>query len=482
VTDQSITHYVDVSVSEEGTGVQPAAFGAAMFMHEHALDADRLAGPFTTAADVIDAGHASGSPPHLFAQAVAAQQPKITNFYIGRIDSGDTDVGESFDAILAENTGAWYAALMESRDEADILDFAAAVQAAAYPKIGISQCNAASLLSGEGADFSVLIGGTEADGTYRLTFTGFGLASPVNVDVVRAAGSPATNALLGDAMRTALTTAGTGPGGSLFGEIVLASIGGTGATVTFRMVDGLAPGTVTATQPGGATITVTTGDVDIGSQLFLLQYTRHALMYHPTDTDYLDAAWVSRCLSANLDVQKNVWSYKNLNGVSGTSLSNAEVAVLRSSNVNYFAPAVMSAGNPTGAFTAQGWMSSGTAAAGRRIDRTITLDWAKARIEEALANVLLRETHGVPYTDAGINRFAAAVSGVFRTGIAAGHFVPFVVPTGEADEGTVTPSIVFPRLRDTTTTQRAARTLSGTALAYVQAFVEKVEFSLEVRQ
>lgn len=483
---QSIQHYVNVSVALEGTGAQPAGFGIPIFVSDHSVTANRLDGPYTNLADMVTDGFTSTSPEYLWAAAVFAQQPRVTQVYIGRRAGGDANLAASMDAILAVNESAWYCVNLESRTSSDIAALAAWVEAASFPKIAICQSNDASLLSGEGPSYQAVVEGTATDGTYILTFTGFGLGSPVQVSTTRAAGTPATNALIGDALRAALVTAATGPGGSLFGEVDLASIGGTGATITWRMVDGLASGTVVASGTavaGAGDLTVTIPDEDIGSILFRLQYTRTALIYHATDADYLDGAWSSRCLSADLDQEKLAWSYKRIAGIEADDLTNAQVAALRAINVNYFAPATMSSGNAVQAFTAQGWVSYGTAGAGRRIDTTITLDWLKARLEEALANVTLRETHQVPYTDAGINRYAAACRGVFATGIAAGHLMSFVVPEGEEDEGRVTPFLDFPLLSETTTTQRANRDLSSTrGLVYLGPGIEKVTVGIEARQ
>ena len=160
----------------------------------------------------------------------------------------------------------------------------------------------------------------------------------------------------------------------------------------------------------------------------------------------------------------------------------AQVAALRSINCNYFAPAVMSSGNQVQAFTAQGWMPTGSAGAGRRIDVTTSLDWLKARYEEATINVNLRDPHDVPFTDAGINRYFAAWTGVNNTGIKAGHLIEFVVPEGEDLEGIKTPYLDVPKLSETTTTQRQNRTLSATGLVYLRSSIEAVALAIEARQ
>ena len=477
---QSITHYVSISVALGGTGVQPAGFGVPIFVSDHTVTANRLDGPYTSLAGLVDDGFDSESEEYAWASAVLAQQPRVTSFYIGRRDSGDATLAASMDAILAVNPGAWYAINLASRTDADIAAIAAWVET--QRKIAVVQSDAASLIDGTGARYSATFGGTPADGTYRLTFTGFGLGSPVNVDVVRSAGSPATNANLGTALRAALLSAADG--GSLDGVVDVDSLGGTSATATFQIVGGLAAaGTVSVTDPespNGLVVTVT--DNAIGELLQRNGYTRCALFYHSDDADYADGALTSRCLAFDLDTQKGAWSYKRLIGVEGDALSDTEVANLRNVNANYYASAVMSSGVAVQAFTAQGWMPAGDAGAGRRIDVTTSLDWLHARLEEAVANVLLRETHEIPYTDAGINRFAAAIRGVFATGLKAGHLVEFTVPEGEENEGIVTPYLDLPRLSDTTTTQRQNRTLTASGLVYLRSAIERVVFALSVSE
>lgn len=479
---QSISHYVTISVLLEGSGAQPAGFGTPIFVSDHTVTANRLDGPYTSLAAMVDDGFVSTSAEYAWASAVFSQQPRVRSVYIGRRDAADADLAESLDEILAEDSGAWYCVNIESRTAADIAALAAWVEAASFPKIAIAQSNDASLVNGTGPQYSAVVGGTATDGTYILTFTGFGLVSPVAVTVTRTAGSPATNSDLGAALRAALVTA---EGGTLDGVLDPASLGGATATATFGILPGLASGTVVASGTavaGSGDLTVTITDEAIGETLFREQYTRTALVYHATDADYLDGAWTSRCLSFDLDTQKGGWSFKRIAGIEGDALTDTQVTALRSINCNYFAPAVMSSGVQVQAFTAQGWMPSGDAAAGRRIDVTTSLDWLRARLEEATINVNLRDPQDVPFTDAGINRYYTAWSDVLNTGIKAGHLVEFVVPEGEDLEGTKTPYLDVPKLSETTTTQRQNRTLSATGLVYLRSSIEAVSLAIEARQ
>lgn len=479
----SASTIVAVNVSLSGTGPQPAAYGVPVQIHEDSVGlSSRLHGPFLSAADVVDFGYTDGSPPHVWAQALMSQQPRVSEFYIGRRDSADTDDGDAFDAIVAAFPGTGYIYNSALRDAAESLALAAAVQASTYPKIAIVQSNDASLLSGNGPSWSHVISGTAADGTMILTFTGFGLVSPVTVTTTRAAGSPATLALFLAALATQLTTqAGT----DLEDVVVAASISVNATTLTYRIADGLASGTVAVSGTAIAStvdLTATQTDYDLGSRMFALQYDRTALMYYSDDAVYADGAWTSRCGSADLDTRKNIWAHKKLIGVEGDSLSNLEISALRAVNANYFGPAIATSGVATQSFTAQGWMPYGLTGAGRRIDVRISLDWLQARLQEAGLGVLLGASHGVLATAAGINKFTSAFRRVLRLGVQAGHLMDFVVPDDEEYAGTVTPAVTAPDVRTQTAAQRASRSQTWSILCYLAPYVEAVVVNVQVNQ
>lgn len=481
----SASTLVAVNVSLSGLGPQPAAYGIPVQIFESVVSSgSRLHGPFLSAADVTDFGYTAGSPPHLWAQALMMQQPHVSEFYVGRRDAADSDDGEAFDAIVADFPGTGYIFNSALRDSAETLALAAAVEASEYPKIAIAQSNDASLLSGVGPTWSHVISGTVADGTMTLTFTGFGLAAPVVVTSTRAAGTPATLALFLADLATQLTTE-AGVGQDLEDVVVVASISVNATTLTYQIADGLASGTVTVggtAVAGTVDLTAVNSDADLGSRMFDLQYTRTALMYYSTDATYADGAWSSRCGSFDLDTRKGIWAHKRLIGITGDSLSNLQISNLRAINANYFGPAIATSGVPTQSFTAQGWMPFGTAAAGRRIDVTISLDWLQARLQEAGLAVLLGASHGVLATPAGINLFTAAFKRVLRKGVEAGHLMDFVVPDDEEYAGTVTPSVLAPDIRTQTATQRASRSQTWSILCYLAPYVEAVVVNVQVNQ
>lgn len=98
--------------------------------------------------------------------------------------------------------------------------------------------------------YTATVGGTATDGDYELEFDGFGLSAPVTVTVTRAT-TPATNADIAAALRTALAAA-------LLADLanVLDATGGSSTTATYTFKGGLATGTVTPAAPAPGTLTV----------------------------------------------------------------------------------------------------------------------------------------------------------------------------------------------------------------------------------
>jgi hypothetical protein len=429
--------------------------------------------------DVTDYGFTSSDNFYNIASAVFSQTPHIVRLYLGRRLAGDANVTAALDACQAEDGASWYGVMNESRTDAEILAVAAWCESRF--KLAMCQTTSTAMLNGTGQVFTLTIGGTPADGDYVFTFTGFGLGSPTAVTITRAAGAPATNALLGTALANELDTQ-NGTGGDIEG-IISTIVDNEDGTVVITMSRSVVRGTLAATSaPGGATVARTVDDDDVARQLFTSQYSRCALLYYATDATFAEAAWLSRCMAFDLDEKKGIWAFKELNGITQSELTSAQTSAIRSVNGNYYAPIAPSSGVETVAYTAQGWLPKGTAGAGRRIDFQTTLDWTQARMEEALLNVLLRETHGVPYNDSGIGRFKAAASSVFSTGISAGHYEPYLVPSGNEYAGRITPFVDAPRFSETTTTQRAARTITLTAVGYVRSAIESVTFNVLVKQ
>lgn len=146
---------------------------------------------------------------------------------------------------------------------------------------------------------------------------------------------------------------------------------------------------------------------DLGNVLAARDYTRTALMWHGTDGEYADCAWAGGLLP--FDPGTETWALKSLVGVTPDDLTTTQknnmigADVGQGKNVNIYYSLT-----PQNAITERGTMSSGD-----WIDVIRTIDWLKARISEAIANVLLTLPK-VPFDDDGIQLLAGQVIGVLQ--------------------------------------------------------------------
>ncbi len=464
-----ITTYVDISIALAAASAPQASFGTPGFLNDHsAVSSNRLLGPYSSTSAVLAAGFSANSSFYLWAAAVFAQSPRAKQVYSINRGAAETVTAALNDAV-ASNPSAFYAVNMESRTDTDILALAAWTET--QTKIAVMQSNAASMLDNStGITAECTFAGTLVDGTHSLTFTGFGLASPVTVEVTRTGGSPADF----DAMAVALDAALDGEAGL---SSVLSSVDSSGPTVSIAITDGLI-GTITPSAPGTSELNVEITDGDVGSQLFALQYTRSMLAYNASDSVWLDGAWTGRCMGFDLDSRKGIWAFVPLVGIAGSTLTEPQVTVLRNANVNYFAPTSTTAGVATQAFTAQGFTPNGNPGEGRRIDITTSLDWLKARFEEGGISALLRAPNGITLDDDGINAFNAVYEGVFEEGLGAKHLDERVVPSGQDYAGEQTPLLLPPTFAGLTQTEREGRNMSHSGVVYLKQFAEKVSLSL----
>ncbi|MEB3269974.1 MAG: hypothetical protein VKJ09_15645, partial [Leptolyngbya sp.] len=318
-----ITNHVNVTVSLEGSGVQPAGFGNILVVCQTTVGgtADRVAGPFSSMSDVTSYGFTSSDAFYKACSAAFSQSPRVRKIYLGRRLAGDANVTATLNACQAANGSVWYGVLNESNTDAEILEVAAWCESRF--KLAVCQTDSTAALNGTGQVYTITIGGTPADGGYELDFSGAGITGTATVTTTRTGGSPATNVLIATALAAELTTQNA-TSGSIEG--VLTSItDNLDGSITITADRTLALLTVNnGVAPSGASVTIATTDNDVARRMFDAQYTRTALIYHDDDSEWLDAAWMSRCLSFNLDQKKGIWAFKTISGVPSVSLTSAQ--------------------------------------------------------------------------------------------------------------------------------------------------------------
>lgn len=145
----SINLHVNMSIALSQPSLASAAFGSAVFVAPHAVAGKgRLEGPYSSLTALSDDGFTSIATPAIYgwAQRAFAQNPHLSQVYVGREDVGDADMTATLDAIAAVDPAAFFAVALQSRAAADIEDAAAWLETRA--KIGIFQSSDADILSG----------------------------------------------------------------------------------------------------------------------------------------------------------------------------------------------------------------------------------------------------------------------------------------------------------------------------------------------
>jgi hypothetical protein len=121
-------------------------------------------------------------------------------------------------------------------------------------------------------------------------------------------------------------------------------------------------------------------------------YRRTALIYHPLNSAYVDAAWVGRVLT--FDAGSESWALHQLSGVPAVPLTSTQRTNIEAKNGNHFT--TVGGANIT---------RPGKVSSGEWIDVVRGQDWTTSNIGERIYLAKLRGTQTggkIPYTDAGI--------------------------------------------------------------------------------
>ncbi len=181
---------------------------------------------------------------------------------------------------------------------------------------------------------------------------------------------------------------------------------------------------------------LTTSTTDLAGELKAHGYDRTALIYlaSAASATWPEAAWLGRQLATVPGAQ--TWMFKTLAGISASHLNTTESKNARDKNVNTYE----SIGGVS--ITREGRMCSG-----EYIDVMVGMDWLHARLSERIYGVLVNLPK-VPYTDAGVAIFEAAIRAQLDQAVSAGVLASVPPPT-----------VTVPRVRDVAPNDRANRLL-----------------------
>ena len=206
-------------------------------------------------------------------------------------------------------------------------------------------------------------------------------------------------------------------------------------------------------QSSDAGVKSASSDIDVASSLKSKSYRHASVLYHSTDSEKADFAWLSKTLAADPDNQTTIWAYKILAGITKGSLTSTERDAVLAKNANLY-----------GDFYGNGATFGGRAADGTPLDVVVTLDWTQSRISEDLAQLqsnLANRNTKIPFTDIGITQVEDTVRAVLLRGEAVGHFT--------ADSTSVT----SPKASEVSTADKNDRKLTMSFLAEAAGAIEK---------
>jgi len=447
-----ITHHINTAISLASGNSASANFGVQMVVAAHSVNSNRINGPYSSLTAVADAGFTLAAEPAIYGWAVSvfSPRPRVSQVRIGLIDTGE-NIPTALAAIDAADPASHYARTLLTRTTADAMALATSTEPTA--KIAGAQSSDANLLAGNASTAQVstlTVGGTATDGTYSASLVNDWTGAVIGTGTVVRSTTPATNDDLATALAAALEAipaiaAITSPIASATNTV----------PVTFDGLGNHYSWVIAAPAPGTVVAADTAGQVqNAGALMEAAGFVRTWLIYHDDDTEYLDAGWMSRCLSFNLDAPSGAgtWSYHRLAGLSGTSLTDAQKSALTAVNCNWYSPVKYTSGVEEAAFTFPGTMASG-----RFIDITTTIDLTQARLEEAGMGVFLlaaSRNAKVPFTDDGYAMFDAAFSDVCQKLVKAAHYAKDAT---SPVSGEITPKVTVPLVSSLSSAEKALR-------------------------
>lgn len=192
---------------------------------------------------------------------------------------------------------------------------------------------------------------------------------------------------------------------------------------------------------------------DLAHDLEASGYARTALMYHLNSGEFAGAAWAGKLLP--LDPGSETWAFKSLAGITVNALNATEIANLDAKTCNHYTE-----------LAGVSITRKGYSASGEFIDITRFIDWLRARIQERVYSLFVNSVK-IPYTDLGVALVKAEVLAQLREGVNIGGLSADPAPTVSA-----------PRVSEVSSLDKAARLLPDvTFTATLAGAIHSVEIT-----
>lgn len=383
----SLNSIVDVSITTATASVAQQGFGTALIAGYHTKYADLVR--TYDAADGLTAlvsdGFASTHPIYKAAQALLSQNPKVTQFKVGKLSELDKQsikiVPVAFNSTAYEITIGGEAITFTSDATATVAEICTGLTTAINAATG-----AFTAVDGV-TDVTVTADNAEQCFVYKS----YDLAKLKLTDVT------GTNSVLATDLGAIEAYDGDWYGLILANQPeadIAAAAAWVETKVKFLIVDNCDQAIVT------------NSTTDIASDLAAGTYARTSLFFHKCPGEYMGAAVMGKIFP--YDPGSYTAAFKSLAGVTVDDLKTAEIGYIEAKKANYY---VTVAGSNRTFF--------GKSASGEYIDVTIFVDWLRARLQERIYSLLINSAK-VPFTDLGIALVVAEVRAQLQEGINVG--------------------------------------------------------------
>ncbi len=438
----AITDFVEVQISLAVGGLSKTGFGIILLAGYHNAWTDRYK-TYTSASDLLDDGFASTDPTYKAAIAITSQNPRPSQFAVGRLAA---------DEVVVDLTGF---AVYD-----DTFTYTTTVNGNDYTSTGAGTdlLTVAALKVAIEAGEATISVTDNVDGTYDVNADVPATAFTLAFDVKQS--WSVTVADQNEDIPTGLTAIKNSNNnwyglifttGRLIADMEDISdwVAGEGASNPKRHYMASADSNI-------ADQTVVADTTSIAALLKAKAYQRSEVIYHSkadgtlANEQWIDAAWLAMALSFDPDVESATEAYKTLQGIIPDDLTSSQQTniigtiddPLAGKNANIYVT-VAATNNTIWGITSSGIFS----------DIILTADWTKVRMEEEVFATLRRNSK-ISYTDGGIGTIVSGISGVLKRGQEIGHYAKDTERWGKLGY-----LVTFPKRVNVPTANVAARIL-----------------------
>lgn len=408
----SLDSIVTINIDTQTTSPTRKGFGVPLVAGFHNLFADRVRF-YTSLLAMLADGFTTTSAIYRAAQAIFAQNPRVTKLAVGKFDVAAVQtinltpvVKNTHEYSVTINGTVFTFTSDGTATAAEIVNgLLAAINAGTEPMTASNAANVLHLVGDVAGDLSSVV----------VDYGDFAYAD-ITPDTMDVAGALATISLADDSWY-ALTLVDQS-------AVIIAN-----AAAYIETVKKIA---IFTTADSAVLDSVDT--TDIASVIKAAAYARSAVIFTRTPGKYAGAGWEGEELPN--DPGSSTWKFKTLSGVPVDVYTPTQENTLTTKRANYYEE--VAGVNVT---------QEGITGSGEFIDVTIFVDWLQARMQERLFGILVN-VKKIPFTDKGIALVEGAIRAQLREGVDVGGLV---------DNDQL--QVIVPKAADVSPADKASRTL-----------------------